>query len=68
LADRVDNVRIIDALRNQANTFRRETPQECATAFIDICGIKDQIYGFTIADRLLAAGLNQFGALRGNLA
>jgi hypothetical protein len=68
LANRVDKVRIIDTLRNQANTSRRETPQECATAFIDICDIKDQIYGFAIADRLLTAGLNQFGALRGNLA
>ena len=67
-ADRVDNVRIIDALRNQANTFRGETPQECAAAFIDICDIKDQIYGFAVADCLLATGLNQFGALRGNLA
>jgi hypothetical protein len=67
-ADRVDKVGMIDTLRDQANTFRREAPQKCAAAFIDCRDIEHEIYGFAIPDRLVAAGLNQLDACRGNLA
>lgn len=59
---------MINALCDQANAFRGEAPQECATAFIDSRHIEHEIYGFAAPDRLLAAGLNRFGARRGNLA
>jgi hypothetical protein len=59
---------VIDALRDETNTRRGEAPQKWVGAFIDSRDIEPEIYGFTIPDSMLAAGLNQFGASRGNLA
>jgi hypothetical protein len=59
---------MINARRDQANALRGEAMQQCEAAFIDARDVEDEIYGFAIADLLLAARLSHLDAGGGNLA
>lgn len=61
-ADRIDNVGMVETLRDQANTFRREAPQKRTDAFINGYDIEHKVHGFAIPERLVAVALYEFCA------